>query len=367
MFYHLLYPLRDVFFGFNVFGYISFRAVGAALSALIISFLFGPKIIRTLKSHQIGETIRSDGPESHLKKEGTPTMGGMIVLLAVILPTFLWAKLDDKHILLILFATMWMGAIGFLDDYLKVVKKYSRGLIARYKMAGQISLGLIVGIILINYPDSSQFVTSISIPFVANGTLDVGWLYLPLVILVITGTSNAVNLTDGLDGLATGLVAIATLVFGAIAYATGRLDYSDYLNIIYLPGSGELFIFCLALIGACIGFLWFNANPAKVFLGDTGSLAIGAALGTLAVLLKKEILLFIIGGVFVAESLSVMLQVYYFRYTKMKYGEGKRIFRMAPLHHHFELLGWPANHVVVRFWIMGILLALISLTTFKIQ
>ena len=367
MFYHLLYPLRDVFFGFNVFGYISFRAVGAALSALIISFLFGPKIIRTLKSHQIGETIRSDGPESHLKKEGTPTMGGIIVLLAVILPTFLWAKLDDKHILLILLATMWMGAIGFLDDYLKVVKKYSRGLIARYKMAGQISLGLIVGIILINYPDSSQFVTSISIPFVANGTLDVSWFYIPLVILVITGTSNAVNLTDGLDGLATGLVAIATLVFGAVAYATGRLDYSDYLNIIYLPGTGELFIFCLALIGACIGFLWFNANPAKVFLGDTGSLAMGAALGTLAVLLKKEILLFMIGGVFVAESLSVMLQVYYFRYTKKKNGEGIRIFRMAPLHHHFELMGWPENHVVVRFWIIGILLALISLTTFKIQ
>ena len=367
MFYHLLYPLRDVFFGFNVFGYISFRAVGAALSALIISFLFGPKIIRTLKSHQIGETIRSDGPESHLKKEGTPTMGGIIVLLAVILPTFLWAKLDDKHILLILLATMWMGAIGFLDDYLKVVKKYSRGLIARYKMAGQISLGLIVGIILINYPDSSQFATSISIPFVANGTLDVSWFYIPLVILVITGTSNAVNLTDGLDGLATGLVAIATLVFGAIAYATGRLDYSDYLNIIYLPGTGELFIFCLALIGACIGFLWFNANPAKVFLGDTGSLAVGAALGTLAVLLKKEILLFMIGGVFVAESLSVMLQVYYFRYTKKENGVGKRIFRMAPLHHHFELMGWPENHVVVRFWIIGILLALISLTTFKIQ
>ena len=367
MFYHLLYPLRDVFFGFNVFGYISFRAVGAALSALIISFLFGPKIIRTLKSHQIGETIRSDGPESHLKKEGTPTMGGIIVLLAVILPTFLWAKLDDKHILLILLSTMWMGAIGFLDDYLKVVKKYSRGLIARYKMAGQISLGLIVGIILINYPDSSQFVTSISIPFVANGTIDVSWFYIPLVILVITGTSNAVNLTDGLDGLATGLVAIATLVFGAIAYATGRLDYSDYLNIIYLPGTGELFIFCLALIGACIGFLWFNANPAKVFLGDTGSLAAGAALGTLAVLLKKEILLFMIGGVFVAESLSVMIQVYYFRYTKKENGVGKRIFRMAPLHHHFELMGWPENHVVVRFWIIGILLALISLTTFKIQ
>ena len=367
MFYHLLYPLKEIFFGFNVFGYISFRAVGAALTALIISFLFGPKIIRTLQSRQIGETIRLDGPESHLKKEGTPTMGGIIVLLAVILPTFLWAKVGDKHIMLILLATIWMGLIGFLDDYLKVIKKYSRGLIARYKMAGQISLGLIIGLILINYPDSSQFATSISIPFVANGTIDIGWFYIPLVILVITGTSNAVNLTDGLDGLATGLVAIATLVFGAIAYATGRLDYSDYLNIIYLPGSGELFIFCLALIGACIGFLWFNANPAKIFLGDTGSLAVGAALGTLAVLLKKEILLFMIGGVFVAESISVMVQVYYYRYTKKKCGEGKRFFRMAPLHHHFELAGWPENHVVVRFWIIGVLLALISLTTFKIQ
>ena len=367
MFYYLLYPLREIFFGFNVFGYISFRAIGAALTALIISFLFGPKIIRILQSRQIGETIRLDGPESHLKKEGTPTMGGINVLLAVILPTFLWAKLTDKNIQLILLATMWMGTIGFIDDYLKVIKKYPRGLIARYKMIGQISLGLIVGSILFYYPDSSQFATSISIPFVANGSIDISWFYIPLVILVITGTSNAVNLTDGLDGLATGLVAIATLVFGAIAYATGRLDYSDYLNIIYLPGTGELFIFCLALIGACIGFLWFNANPAKVFLGDTGSLAVGAALGTLAVLLKKEILLFIIGGVFVAESLSVMLQVYYFHYTKKKYGDGKRIFRMAPLHHHFELLGWPENHVVVRFWIIGILLALISLTTFKIQ
>ena len=368
MLYYLLYPLKDIFFGFNVFSYISFRGAGAAITALLISFLLGPKIIRTLSFYQIGETIRKTGPKSHLKKEGTPTMGGIIVLLAIILPTILWAKMDNKHILLILMATMWMGAIGFLDDYLKIIKQYSRGLIARYKMAGQITLGLIVGIIGINYPDVTQYATSISIPFVANGTLDVVWpLYLLLSVIVITGTSNAVNLTDGLDGLATGLVAIATLVFGAIAYATGRLDYSSYLNIIYLPGSGELFIFCLALIGACIGFLWFNANPAKIFLGDTGSLAIGAALGTLAVLLKKEILLFMIGGVFVAESVSVMIQVYYFRYTKKKYGEGKRIFRMAPLHHHFELLGWPENHVVVRFWIIGILLALISLTTFKIQ
>lgn len=367
MIYHLLYPLREFFFGFNVFGYISFRAVGAAITALFISFLIGPKIIRKLQSRQIGETIRKTGPESHLKKEGTPTMGGIIVLLSIILPTILWAKLDDKHILLILLATAWMGAFGFLDDYLKVIKKYSKGLVAKYKMAGQITLGLVVGIIMVNYPDSAQFTTAISIPFVANGVIDVSWFYIPLVILVITGTSNAVNLTDGLDGLATGLVAIATLVFGAIAYASGRFDYSNYLNILYLPGTGELFIFCLAMIGACIGFLWFNANPAKVFMGDTGALSMGAALGTLAVLLKKEILLLIIGGIFVAESISVILQISYFRYTRKKYGEGKKLFRMAPIHHHFELKGWPENHVVVRFWIVGILLALISLTTFKIQ
>ena len=368
MLYYLLYPLKDTFFGFNVFSYISFRGAGAAITALLISFLIGPKIIRTLLFYQIGETIRKTGPESHLKKEGTPTMGGIIVLLAIILPTILWAKIDNQHIILILVATMWMGTIGFLDDYLKIIKKYSRGLIARYKMAGQITLGLIVGIISINYPAVTQYNTSISIPFLANGTLDVGWiLYLVLSVLVITGTSNAVNLTDGLDGLATGLVAIATLVFGAIAYATGRLDYSNYLNIIYLPGTGELFVFCLAMVGACIGFLWFNAKPAKVFMGDTGSLAMGAALGTMAVLLKKEILLILIGGVFVAESFSVILQIYYFKYTKKKYGKGRRILRMAPLHHHFELAGWPENHVVVRFWIMGILLALISLSTFKIQ
>ena len=220
---------------------------------------------------------------------------------------------------------------------------------------------------IVNFPDSPQYATSISIPFSANGMFEIGWFYVPLSILVITATSNAVNITDGLDGLATGLVAIATLTFGAIAYATGRLDYSNYLNIIYLPGTGELFVFCLSMIGASIGFLWYNANPAKIFMGDTGSLAMGAALGTLSVLLKKEILLVIIGGVFVIESLSVMIQVYYFKHTKKKYGKGRRFFRMAPLHHHFELLGWHENHVVVRFWIMGILLALISLSTFKIQ
>jgi len=376
MFYHLLYPLHDNISGLNIFQYITFRAAGAAVTALLISFLLGPKIIRTLHKHQIGEVIRSYGPDTHHKKQGTPTMGGIIVLSAIILPTILWARLDDKYILLILAATLWMGIIGFLDDYLKIIKHYSKGLIARYKLIGQITLGLVVAFILYSFPDKDILKTSIGIPFIAHngisfdiasGVLDLKLFYIPLVIFVITGTSNAVNLTDGLDGLATGLVAIATLTFGAIAYASGRYDYSNYLNILYLPGTSELFIYCFAMAGACIGFLWYNAHPAKIFMGDTGSLALGAGLGTLAVILKKEIWLLIIGGVFVAESISVMLQVGYFKYTKKKFGEGKRFFKMAPIHHHFELKGWDENHVVVRFWILGILLAIISLTTFKIQ
>ena len=367
MFYHLLYPLHEFFFGFNVFKYISFRAVGAAITALIISFLIGPMIIRTLQSRQIGEVIRKTGPESHQKKQGTPTMGGIIVLVAIILPTLLWAKLDDRYIMIILSATLWMGIIGFIDDYLKVIKNYPKGLIARYKLLGQLVAGLVVALSLYYFPESTQIRTITSIPFVANGTIELGILYIPFVILVILGTSNAVNLADGLDGLATGLIAISTLVFGAIAYATGRFDFSNYLNIMYLPGTGELFVFCLSMVGACIGFLWYNAHPATVFMGDTGSLALGTALGALAALLKKEFLLVIIGGVFVMESLSVMLQVSYFRYTKNKYGIGKKFFKMAPIHHHFELSGWHENQVVVRFWIIGILLALLSLTTFKIQ
>ena len=376
MFYHLFYPLSNTISALNIFQYISFRAAGAAITALLISFLLGPKIIRTLYNHQIGENIRLNGPDTHHKKQGTPTMGGIIVLIAIILPTILWAKLDDKYIILILFATVWMGIIGFIDDYLKIIKKYPKGLIARYKLIGQLMLGSIIAIILYNFPEKDSLKTVISLPFVAhdgssinifNGVLDLHLLYIPLVIFVITATSNAVNLTDGLDGLATGLVAIATLTFGAIAYASGRFDFSDYLNIIYLPGTGELFVFSLAMAGACIGFLWYNAHPAKVFMGDTGSLSLGAALGTLAVLIKKEIWLIMIGGIFVVESLSVIIQVSYFKYTKKKFGLGHRIFKMAPLHHHFEMMGLDENHIVVRFWIVGILLSLISLSTLKIQ
>ncbi len=367
MLYHLLFPLRDIFFGFNVFKYISFRAIGAAITALLILFMLGPKTIAWLTKMQIGEVIRSYGPESHKAKQGTPTMGGLLVLFSIIIPTLLWARLDNLDVWLLMLATAWMGAIGFLDDYLKVIKKYPKGLIAKYKLIGQISLGLIIGFTLYFYPDNLIYRTATSLPFVANGYIDLRWFYIPFVIFVVTGTSNAVNLTDGLDGLATGLTAIAVLSFGAISYATGRFDFSDYLNIIYLPRTGELLIFSLAMAGACIGFLWYNAYPAKIFMGDTGSLAMGAALGTLAILLKKEILLIVIGGIFVAESLSVMIQVVYFKYSKKKYGEARRVFLMAPLHHHFELKGWHESHVVVRFWIVGIILALLSLTTFKVQ
>ena len=375
----LYYLLQDYF---NVIKYISFRAAGAAITALFICFLIGPKIIRTLIVSHFGETIRKNGPESHHKKEGTPTMGGIIILMAIILPTFLWAKLSNPFIQIILIAVMWMGLIGFIDDYLKIKKKYTKGLIARYKITGQIILGVFISYMLISYSLDGHFfsysiitnnsmkpigIGSISIPFLANGYFDLGYFYILLIIIIIMASSNAVNLTDGLDGLATGLTAISCLVFSVIAYASSRFDFSDYLNIIYIPNSGELFIFCLATVGSCIGFLWYNAHPAKIFMGDTGSLALGAALGTLAILLKKEILLIIVGGVFVIESLSVILQVLYFKYTKRKYGVGKKIFRMAPLHHHFELSGWVENHVVVRFWIIGILLALFSLTTFKLQ
>jgi len=367
MLYHFLFPLREYFSPFNLFQYITFRASSAAILALAISFVLGPWIIRKLRQHQIGEEIRATGPESHQLKRGTPTMGGIIILLAIILPTLLLANLSNTYIQIILVAITWTGLIGFLDDYLKVVRKLEKGLVARYKLTGQIILGIIISFWIYQTPAFADFRTVTSVPFLKNVEIDFGILYPILVILVITGTSNAVNLTDGLDGLAAGLLAIAFSVFAAIAYLSGRVDFSDYLNIIYLPGVGELTIFAAAAVGGCVGYLWFNAAPAEVFMGDIGSLSTGAALGTLALLLKKEILLFIIGGIFVVEALSVIFQVSYFRWTRKKSGSGKRLFRMAPLHHHFELKGWPESRVVIRFWIIGLLLALFSITTFKIR
>jgi phospho-N-acetylmuramoyl-pentapeptide-transferase len=367
MLYELLLPLKTHFSPLNLLQYITFRSASAALAALFISFLIGPWIIHKLRYHHIGEEIRSSGPESHIAKKGTPTMGGIIILGSVVLPTLLFADLSNTFIQIMLLAVIWMGGIGFLDDYLKVVKKVKKGLIGRYKLIGQITLGILISLWLYNTPEYDSIRSVTSIPFLKNYELDLGIFYPAMIIMVITGTSNAVNLTDGLDGLAAGLLAICFTVFSAIAYISGRVDFSDYLNIVYLPGAGELTVFTAAITGACIGYLWFNANPAEVFMGDTGSLSTGAALGTLAVLLKKELLLAIIGGVFVWEAVSVMLQVSYYRWTKIRTGTGQRIFKMAPIHHHYELKGWPESRIVIRFWIIGILLALFSLTTFKIR
>ena len=367
MLHYIFIHFIERFSFFNLFEYITFRSAFAAISALIISFIIGPWVIHILHKNQIGEEIRPTGPKSHLKKKGTPTMGGVIILLAVLLPTLLFAKLNSPFIQIIILATIWMGLIGFLDDYLKVIKKIKRGLVARYKMAGQVALGCIISFWIFNVPEYSEFYSKTTIPFLKNIELDLGMVYPLMIILVITGTSNAVNLTDGLDGLAAGLLAICFTAFSAIAYITGRIDFSDYLNILYLPGAGELTIFSSAMAGACIGYLWFNSAPAEVFMGDTGSLSTGAALGTLAVLLKKELLLFIIGGVFVWEALTVIIQVFYFQITKYYTGKGKRYFKMAPIHHHYELAGWPEIKVVIRFWIIGLLLALFSLATFKIR
>ena len=362
MFYHLLYPLREVIFGFNVFKYITFRSASAAIMALLISFIVGPLIIKMLKRRQLGEEIRSDGPQTHLKKAGTPTMGGIIVLIAILVPTLLFARLDNVYVLLIILATLWMGLVGFLDDFLKVVKKKPKGLIGRYKMAGQIVLGLIIGSVLYFHPELKEFRTFSTVPFFKNYMIDFGFLYIPMVVFIITATSNSVNLTDGLDGLAIGLVGIAAIAWAGISYISGNALLSDYLNIIHLPGAGELTVYSAALIGASLGFLWYNGHPAQVFMGDTGSLALGGAIGTMAIMLKKELFLIIIGGVFVAETLSVILQVYYFKKTG-----GKRLFKMAPLHHHFELKGWHESQVVIRFWIVGILLVLLTLSTFKVR
>ena len=366
MLVHFLLPLRDWFIGFNLLRYITFRGGAAAVTALLLTFWIGPALIRLLTRLQSGEASRASGPSTHATKRGTPTMGGTIILLAVLVPTLLCARLDQPYIQMVMLALLWMGLVGLLDDYLKVVRKLPDGLIGRYKLAGQIGLGLVIGGWLYFFPADTAIRSSVGIPFVANGSLELGPLYIPLVILVIAGASNAVNFTDGLDGLATGLMGIAVLAFGLIAYVVGRVDFSDYLNIFYLPGAGELFIFAMAMLGACLGFLWFNAKPAEIFMGDTGSLSMGAALGCMAVILKQEFLLVFVGGMFVAEAASVILQMGYYKLTRRMTGEGRRLFRMAPLHHHFELRGWPESRVVIRFWILGILLALVSLTTFKI-
>ena len=361
MFYHLLYPLKEYISVFNVFRYITFRTAYATITSLLICFILGPMIIRYLRRKNILNGVRSDTPGTHLAKQGTPTMGGILILLATIVPTLLWANLTNKYILICLLSTAWLGLMGFIDDYLRVVKRQPTGLVGRYKIAGQALLGLVVGTILVAFPDDPSIATKITVPFFKNVFPELGIFYIPFVILVITGSSNAVNLADGLDGLAIGMVAFAAAAFAGLSYVTGHAKFSSYLNILYLRQAGELTIFCGSLVGASLGFLWFNAHPAEVFMGDTGSLALGGALGTIAILIKKEILLVIVGGIFVIEALSVIIQVLSYRLL------GKRVFKMAPLHHHFELLNWPESKLVVRFWILSALLALVTLSTLKLR
>jgi phospho-N-acetylmuramoyl-pentapeptide-transferase len=325
-----------------------------------------------LRRHQIGEAAKLEAPKTHLTKAGTPTMGGLIVLASVLVPTVLWGNIGNIYVVLIVFVTALLGAVGFLDDYLKVVKKKPKGLIGRYKIVGQVLAGVVVGGVIYFFPswidpDLWKLNSSTTVPFFKNLEFDFGYLYIPMVVFVITATSNAVNLTDGLDGLAIGIVGIVGLTLGVISYISGNSILSEYLTIPFLRGNGELVVYCAALAGAALGFLWFNAYPAQVFMGDTGSLALGGALGTLCVLIKKELLLPTLGGVFLAETVSVIIQRLYFKYTKKRFGEGRRIFRMAPLHHHFEMLGWPEPKIVARFYIVAVLLMILSLATFKVR
>lgn len=361
MLYDLFVPLADEYGFLNLFRYITFRAAYATVTALVLSFVLGPWVIRKLRSLKAGQMIRAEGPESHQRKAGTPTMGGVLILVAVVVPTVLWADLSDRFVQIVLAATLWMGGLGFLDDYLKVVKKRSKGLIAIQKIVGQVLFGVLLGAWLYVDPIHGDYTTMTTVPFFKERFVDFGFLYIPFIIFVVTAMTNAVNLTDGLDGLAIGLTGIAAAAFAAFAYVIGRADWSEYLQILYLPGAGELTVYCLALMGAALGFLWFNAHPAQVFMGDTGSLAIGGAFGTLAILLKIEFVLVLIGGVFVLETLSVVIQVISFK------ARGKRVFKMSPLHHHFELSGWAEETIVLRFYILGILFAMLAASTLKLR
>jgi phospho-N-acetylmuramoyl-pentapeptide-transferase len=375
MFYYLFNWINRSFSppGGDLFRYLTFRSALAALSSLVISLWIGPKVIERLRSLQIGEQGKVEAPKAHLQKAGTPTMGGLIVLISIAVPTLLWAQLDNVFIIVIMVATLGLGGVGFLDDYLKVVKKKKKGLVGKYKILGQVTVGLIVSLTIMYSTNLFKYAgvditTATTVPFFKNLVFEFGpVLYILFVIFVITATSNAVNLTDGLDGLAAGTVAIAFIPIAAIVYFSGNLQLSDYLNIPYLRGAGELTVFSSALVGASLGFLWYNAHPAQVFMGDTGSLALGGAMGTMMVLCKKEFVLPIVGGIFFLESISVILQTGYFKFTRKTQGEGKRIFRMAPLHHHFELCGWAESKIVTRAYIAAIILALLALTTFKVR
>lgn len=369
MLYHLFDYLNELYAppGFDVFQFLTFRSAISAITALMLSFFVGPWVLDQLRKRQIGEAAKVEAPKTHLSKAGTPTMGGLIVLICVVVPALLWSDVTSTYITLTLFATVTLGAVGFIDDYMKVVKKAKGGLHGWYKVLGQVAVGLTVGAVIYYSPEFAPYNTETTLPFFKNLNFDFSYLYIPAVIFIVTATSNAVNLTDGLDGLAIGLTLVVMLALAVLSYVSGNAIYADYLNIGFLPGSGELTVFIAALVGASLGFLWFNFYPAQVFMGDTGSLAIGGIFGVIAVLIKKELLIPILGGVFFMETISVIIQRGYYKYTKRKYGEGRRFFKMAPLHHHFELKGWKEPKIVIRFYIIGILLALLTMTTFKIR
>jgi len=361
MFYHLLYGLRNSSGAFNVFQYITFRTAMATLTALLVSLLLGPGLIRRLRDFQISQEIREEGPSSHQAKRGTPTMGGLLIITAMVLPTLMWAELSNVYVWMAIASTLSFGAIGFADDYLKVSRKHNQGLLARTKLGLQVAVSLALGILLYWMSHHGQFSTTLSFPFLKSFTPDLGWSYPILVVLVLSGAANAVNLTDGLDGLAIGSLLIVWAAFTVLTYAAGHAIVADYLAIANVKGAAELTVFCGAVVGASLGFLWFNCHPAEVFMGDVGSMALGGALGTMAVLIKQEFLLILAGGLFVIEAMSVILQVGSFKLR------GRRIFRMSPLHHHFERGGWSETKVVIRFWIVAIIFALLALATLKLR
>lgn len=366
MFYHLFYPLAEYHILFNVFRYITFRAVAAFISSLLFSFFIGPKIIKILKSNHAVETINEYAPETHKTKQGTPTMGGIIMILSILFSTFLWNNLLNNFILLLLLTMLWLGGIGFLDDYLKNFLKKRKGLVAKYKLLGQTVLALLIASAIYFHPNSSEM-TIVNLPFLKGAFIQLSWFFIPFVIFMIVGTSNAVNLTDGLDGLAAGTIALATFGLGVMSYLKGHYNLASYLNLNFIAEAGELSIFAASMIGTTLGFLWFNTKPAEIFMGDTGSLTMGGLLAVISVFLQEELFFAIIGGIFVVEALSSIIQRYYFKYTRIKFGQGKRFFRRAPLHHHFEMKGMSEDKIVVRFWIVGILLVAIGLGTLKLR
>ena len=403
MFYHLFEYLKVKYdlVGAGLFQYISFRAGMTTVLSLIITVAFGKRLISFLQNKQVGEKIRDLGLEGQKEKAGTPTMGGLIIILGIVVPTVLFARLDNVYIILLLVSTIWLGMIGFADDYIKVFKNDKEGLRGWFKIIGQVGLGLIVGLTLyfndqvvvrefdrdapvqeLLVDDNPDYMdvksTKTTIPFVKGNEADYSklnpfddkytWIvYVLIVIFIITAVSNGANLTDGMDGLAAGTTAIIALTLGVLAYVSGRVDFTNYLNIMYIPNSGELFVFSTALVGACVGFLWFNSFPAQVFMGDTGSLALGGVVAVFALIIRKELLIPLLCGIYLVEVGSVILQVSYFKYTKKKYGEGRRIFLMSPLHHHYQVQGIPEPKIVTRFWIMGIMLAILTLATLKIR